>query len=385
MLKPIRPESGKAMTGTHISVEDGPESLILCLRGDWRDGSGLPDSAFVENLLHKARPNALIRVSGREITGWSSVLPAFLSALRAECAAVNLRLRLEHLPEGVHALLELSSRRSPARPVTLERRKPLMAINSRRVGPWQAVVNIAGAVGEVVLGLFAAFQTSGKMRGQDFRRQLLEVGAQALAIVSLVSFLVGAILGFVGLVQLKMFGVSIYVADLVGIAMAREMAAIMTAIIIAGRTGAAFAANLATMQANEEIDALKTLAVSPVEHLIVPRVSALILMMPVLYIYACAVGIIGGMVIAIASSDITVLAYLDETRQAVAAKQFIIGGMKSVVFGALVGIVGCYTGLRAGRSAAEVGRAATSAVVSCIVGVIALDAIFALCANALRV
>ncbi len=212
-----------------------------------------------------------------------------------------------------------------------------------------------------------------------------EAGASALVIVTIVNALIGGILAFVGAVQLGRFGADIFVADLVGIALVREMAAVMTAIVMAGRTGGAYAAQIATMQGNEEIDALKAFGIPVFDYLVMPRIIALIAMMPLLYLYACAVGLLGGLVVSISVLDLTATAYLEETRRAITGMQFAIGLTKSVAFGALVAFAGCYIGLRAGRSAADVGRAATSAVVAGIIGVIALDALFAVCANALKI
>jgi phospholipid/cholesterol/gamma-HCH transport system permease protein len=200
-----------------------------------------------------------------------------------------------------------------------------------------------------------------------------------------VNGLVGAIMAFVGAVQLQRFGAGIYVANLVGIAVAREMAAIGTAIVMAGRTGGAYAAHLATMQGNEEIDALKVLGIRVFDFLVLPRTAALVAMMPLLYLYGCAVGLLGGFIVSIATLDLTPALFLEQLRSAVAIKQFEIGLAKSVVFGALVALAGCHIGLKAGRSAADVGHAATAAVVAGIVGIIALDAVFAVCTNALGI
>lgn len=373
----------KAATEAYVDIEQGQQGPTLRLKGDWLDDAALPSSTAMTGLLKRAGSGALVTVTGGDVKAWTGVLPAFLSGLKVECEAMGLTLQLQNMPDGVQRMLDVSHR-NPATGGSGHRREGIVT----RTGLWAfaeaaAAYKVVAMVGEVVLATLAAMKPSGKARGVDFVNSLHEVGASALTIVSVVNFLVGGILAFVGLIQLEQFGAQIYLADLVGIAMAREMAAIMTAIVMAGRTGAAFAANLATMQGNEEIDALETLGVSPVEHLVVPRVNALILMMPLLYIYGCAVGILGGMVIAVASSDLTALGYLDETMLAIAPKQFVIGGIKSVFFGALIGITGCHIGLRAGRSAAEVGRAATSAVVVCIVGIIVLDAVFAVCTNAL--
>jgi phospholipid/cholesterol/gamma-HCH transport system permease protein len=186
---------------------------------------------------------------------------------------------------------------------------------------------------------------------------------------------VGLILAFVGAVQLRLFGAQIYVADLVGIGMAREMGAMMTAIVMAGRTGAAFAAQLGTMEVNEEIDALKTLGMSPMEFLVLPRMLALVLMLPLLCLYADLMGIVGGGLIGVGMLDISPTEYINETISALTLTQFMAGLIKAAVFGVLVALSGCLRGMQCGRSASAVGEAATRAVVTAIVSIIVSDAL----------
>jgi len=245
---------------------------------------------------------------------------------------------------------------------------------------WQ---HVAALVGEVILAAGQLLRGQAKMDRGDVIDVAQASGAGALPVVTLVNLLVGAILAFVGAVQLQKFGAGMFVADLVSIATVREMAAVITAVVLSGRTGAAFAARLATMQGNEEIDALKVMGVSPIEFLVLPRVLALTLMTPLLYVYACGVGLGGGWLVGVGMLDLSTAQYWDRTAEALSINHFVLGGTKSVVFGALVALCGCYHGLRAGRSAAGVGQATTAAVVSGIVGVIVVDAVFALCAYAL--
>jgi phospholipid/cholesterol/gamma-HCH transport system permease protein len=224
-----------------------------------------------------------------------------------------------------------------------------------------------------------------KVRRAEFVEVLGESSSRALLIVAVVNLLMGAILAFVGAIQLRRFGAGIYVADLVGIASVRELTPIITGIVLAGRTGASFAARIGTMQGNEEIDALTTLGVSPAEFLVLPRVAALTLLMPLLYVYGCAFAILGGLAVAAPILDLSAAAWVVELQRAVGGANFAIGGLKAAVFGAVVALVGCHYGLNADRSAAGVGFATTHAVVTSIVAIIALDAVFAVCANALHV
>lgn len=240
-------------------------------------------------------------------------------------------------------------------------------------------------LGGVLLSAVAALGGRGRYRRQDAMRVLADTSARAVGIVCVVNFLVGAILAFVGAVQLEKFGAGIFVADLVGIAVAREMAAIITAVVIAGRTGAAFAAEIATMQTNEEVDALEVLGLPALDFLVLPRVAALLLMMPLLFVFACLAGLLGGMVVSAVMLDISFAAYMQRTAEALTWTHLGLGAVKSFVFGALIGMVGCYYGLYARRNAAGVGLATTGAVVTSIVGIIVIDAIFALCAETLGI
>jgi phospholipid/cholesterol/gamma-HCH transport system permease protein len=224
-----------------------------------------------------------------------------------------------------------------------------------------------------------------RFRCEDFFLFFQECGAQALGIVTLISFLVGLILAFMGAVQLRQFGVQLYVADLVGLGMARELGAIMTGVIIAGRTGVAFAAQLGTMQVNEEIDALVTRGIPPMKFLVLPRILALMVMMPLLCIYTHLVGMLAGLLIGIGVLDLSLVEYINETRQAVGLLDCGLGLGEGALFGALVALAGCLRGMQCGRSAAAVGAAATSSVVTGIVWIIAADGLLAVITDRLGI
>jgi phospholipid/cholesterol/gamma-HCH transport system permease protein len=240
-------------------------------------------------------------------------------------------------------------------------------------------------LGETVLALGRLLRGRAVWYKADAWALLQTCGADALPIVSLVNALVGAIIAFVGSIQLQQFGAGILLADGVTIATVREMAAVITAVVLAGRTGAAFAAHIATMQGNEEIDALKVMGVPPVEFLVLPRVLALTMMMPLLYFYACVMGILGGLIVGTGMMDLSAITYFDRSLDALSTQSIVLAVLKSLAFGALIALCSCYYGLRAGRNAAAVGEATTSAVVAGIVGVISLDAVFDVCAHALGI
>ncbi len=361
----------------------------LRLTGDWiACDTGIRSAAEVARILDEADEKTL-RLDTSGLGRWDAALIAFLKMLRDSADTGRTRpVQIDEsgLPDAVRRLLALLS---AAAPETADSAVPHPSLATRvgetYVDAWSISVGAAALVGETALQGTAALAGHTCTRAGDVLQCMREAGGGALGIVALVNGLVGAILAFVGAVQLQRFGAGIYVANLVGIAVVREMAAIVTGIVMAGRTGGAYAAHLATMQGNEEIDALNALGIPVFDFLVLPRIAALVTMMPLLYLYGCAVGLFGGYLVSIAILDVTTASFMEQLRSAVAGKEFAIGLAKSVVFGALVALAGCYIGLRAGRSAADVGRAATPAVVAGIVGVIALDAVFAVCTDALGI
>jgi phospholipid/cholesterol/gamma-HCH transport system permease protein len=251
----------------------------------------------------------------------------------------------------------------------------LVRVGKQTLAMQEAVHTLLEFVGQAAMACGALLRGRASFRRSDFLLVVQETGIQALPIVSLISFLVGLILAFVGAMQLRQFGAQIYVANLVGLGMAREMGAMMTGIIMAGRTGAAFAARLGTMTVNQEVDALITMGVSPMEFLVLPRMLALVLMVPLLCIYADLVGILGGAVVGVGMLDIGAGQYYQQTMGGVRLADFIVGLIKGAVFGAVVALAGCLRGMQCGRSAAAVGDATTSAVVTAIVWIIVCDAL----------
>jgi phospholipid/cholesterol/gamma-HCH transport system permease protein len=380
-LPPLRPPEWR--------LERHEMAAQLHLTGDWiARETGIRSAAEVRRILDEAGETTL-RMDASNLGQWDSALIAFLRMLRDSADAGRTRpvqIDVSGLPEPTRRLLALAAAGAAEAAVTAV---PCPSL-ATRVGEayfagWSGMVDIAALVGEAALRGAAAFTRRTSTRAVDVVQFVREAGAGALGIVAIVNGLVGAILAFVGAVQLQRFGAGIYVADLVGIAIVREMAALVTAIVMAGRTGGAYAAQLATMEGNEEIDALNALGIPVFDFLILPRIAALVTMMPLLYLYGCAVGLFGGFIVSIATLDLTPASFLGQLQGAVAGTQFAIGLTKSIAFGALVALAGCHIGLRAGRSAADVGRAATEAVVVGIVGVIALDAIFAGCTNVLGI
>ena len=381
-------QDATAQVGPRLSLggqADG--TLVLQLAGSWKLAHGLPTPAAVEQRLASgARPRRLtLDASG--LAAWDSGLLAFLAGLAELCRAREIELDPGNLPEGARRLLKLATAVPERQGARRAEKRPdfLTLVGSESQTLWRSGGEMLSFLGEAVQSLLRLFVGRARFRFVDLVDIVYDCGAAALPIVTLISFLVGLILAFVGAVQLKQFGAQIYVADLVGIAMAREMGALMTAIIMSGRTGAAFAAQLGTMQVNEEIDALTTFGFSSMDFLVLPRMIALILMMPLLAIYADLLGLIGGAVVGVGLLGLSVTEYVNETINGVHLLDFAIGLGKASVFGVLVAISGCMRGIQCGRSATAVGLAATSAVVTAIVFIIVTDGVFAVVTDALGI
>jgi phospholipid/cholesterol/gamma-HCH transport system permease protein len=363
---------------------EGPETLLR-LSGDWllHDG-GLQAPDDIHRAVAKLDRSTRLRFDATSVARWDSSLLAFIWLFLVSINQAKRRFDLDPsgLPAPLRRMLSLAlgdHQESQASAQAIVRRW------GRLTGSWRQLVASAELIGMTVLSILPGLRGRIASRSSDIVALMRESGAGALGIVAIVNSLVGGILAFVGAQQLKRFGAGIYITDLLGVAIIREMAPIMTAIVMAGRTGGAYAAQIATMEGNEEIDALRVFGISPFQYLVFPRIVALVAMMPLLYFYGCLVGLAGGLVVSFLVLNMSSTMLLDELRLAVQPVQFQIGLVKSVCFGAFLALAGCHVGLSAGRSAADVGRAATGAVVAGIIGIIALDAVFAACANVLGI
>ena len=360
--------------------------VCVALSGDWRLRRGLPGAGEVFGGGTVAGTGTVRFVDGG-ITAWDSGLTAFLLASADLLGARGGRVDFDGLPEGAAGLMRLAlavPEKTDARR-TEARRGWLSALGEAAWGTVERAVDMLAFLGEVVLATVRVATGRGRMRLRDLLFLLQTCGADALPIVLLINVLVGMILAFVGVVQLQQFGAAIFVASLVALAMLREMGALMTGIILSGRTGAAFAAQLGSMQANEEIDAFEAFAIPPMEFLVLPRVLALVFMMPLLTVFADAIGILGGMLVAALMMDLSLTAYWRQTLASATLTHFLLGVGKSFVFGGLIALAGCYQGMRCGRNAQAVGQATTRAVVAAITLLILADAAFAILCNELHI
>jgi phospholipid/cholesterol/gamma-HCH transport system permease protein len=335
-----------------------------------------------------ARPAAArLSLDADGLAAWDSRLVSFILAVARLCEQRRVEVDASGLPDGAERLMRLATalpEKQGARR-TAERTPLLARLGSAWLGLGKALREAISFLGEVSVGMARLVTGRARLRAADLWDLMEDCGAKAAGIVCLTSLLTGMSIAFVGAIQLAQFGAEIFVADLVALSAVREMAPSMTAFVMAGRTGAAFAARIGTMQVNEEVDALKTLGIPPVDFLVTPRILALVLMMPLLYFYACLLAILGGAIVVLGTLNVSAFAYYHQTIGALDLVDFAIGVVKAVVFGALIGFFGCYCGIRCGRSAAAVGEAATAAVVQSIVAIIVANMIFAVLTNILGV
>jgi phospholipid/cholesterol/gamma-HCH transport system permease protein len=359
-----------------LVVESGG-GLRVGLSGRWALADGVPAIEPVREALDSEPRPPHVRLVAERLAAWDSSLLAFVHSVAALAAEREIAVDTSALPQGARRLLALAS----AVPPRVAPPPPEDDALTARVGRialhgWDTARDAVGFLGETVLAFGALVRGRARFRRVDLLHAFEVTGVGALAIVALINFLVGAVLAFVGAVQLQPFGASIYVANLVAIAVARELGPLMTGIVMAGRTGAAFAAVLGTMTANEEVDALRTMGLRPMEFLTLPRVLATALMMPALVAYADLMGLLGGLFVGVTTLKLGPIEYFRQTQGALGLSHVWIGLGKSVVFGGLVALAGCYYGLRSGRDAGSVGQATTKAVVMGIVLVVEADAVF---------
>ncbi|MFA6162590.1 MAG: ABC transporter permease [Methylobacter sp.] len=368
-----------------IPVDDS--TVAIQLTGNWSHEAAVKPVEQVLADLGGAKNLRLVLLRAHELASWDSRLPAYLLKIIDYCQAQRIEVDASGLPEGVQALLRLARavpERAGARR-TAQKKSTMAEIGKAVLNGLKDAKGLIAFIGETVLASMALIRGKARFRVVDLALCIQDAGPSALPIVTLISLLVGLILAFVGAVQLAMFGAQIYIADLVGLGTVREMGALMTAVIMSGRTGAAYAAQLGTMNVNSEIDALRTMGISPMEFLVLPRMLALILMMPLLCLYADLMGIVGGALVTVSAFDVSLIQYYNEIQKAVDLTDFGIGLVKSLVFATLIATAGCMRGLQCGRSASAVGDAATTAVVNSIVYIVVADSVITLVCDRLGI
>jgi phospholipid/cholesterol/gamma-HCH transport system permease protein len=362
-----------------VSVRVDQSAGVLVLSGEWllageRTGaSQLLDEAQSEHGLMS------ICFDVEDLGRWDTALLLFVQDTREWADDAGVEVNLDALPAGAQNMIRLAEAVPDGEGSAIEASPGgfLSKVGEGTIEVSKGLESYFSFLGQLILDLITFIRGKSQIRWKDLLFLFQSTGPKALLIVSLLSFLTGLIIAFIGVIQLQKFAADIFVADLVGLAITRELGPIMVGVIMAGRTGAAFAAQIGSMQVNEEIDALISFGISPMQFLVVPRVIALVIMMPLLCVCADFVGIVGGMVVAVAISDVSFVQYFNQVEIAVSLSDFLSGVFKSGVFGLIIAVAGCYRGLNCGRDATAVGHAATSAVVTSITWIVIADAIFA--------
>ncbi|WP_439102523.1 ABC transporter permease [Congregibacter sp.] len=349
--------------------DDGDQ---LQISGDWT-AAELPALVPLFTTLLETREPPAVDVSA--VTQWDPRLEARLLQLQRLARAKNRVIAFLGAPDSQTQLINLATAVAPYEAPAATAAGFFSAKRLRRslAGIGDDLLESLEFLGATSIAVGRTLTGRSGMRRREFVESLAQAGPQAIGIITLTSILVGMILAYLGAAQLQQFGAAVFVADLVAIGMLREMGALMTAVVMAGRTGAAYAAQLSTMQTNEEIDAISTLGIDPMEFLVAPRVLALFLMMPLLVVYADALGIFGGAVVA-GGMGVTPLQYISQLGTAITPTHFFVGIFKGIVFAALIATAGCRAGMNAGRNSEAVGRATTEAVVTAVVYLIVADA-----------
>ena len=357
------------------------DSLVAVLSGEWNLERPAPRFApLMESALSADPPGArtvrVVNVDASALGTWDSSLLIFLRQGQEYCEAHQLEFGTAGVPERIASLLALA-RVVPERVTDRDepRLSPVARFGLAGIAAWDASHVAVTFTGEVIQRGAQLLRGRVRMRWREFWVVVQSNSSGALPIVTLIALLVGVIIAFLGVVVLKRFGAGYYVSYLVGYGMLRELGALMTGIIMAGRTGAGFAAELGSMKITEEIDALSTLGISPIDHLVLPRVLGLFVMMPLLVVYADLVGIAGGMGVSLAMIDLTPTQFMHGLLAAVELSDTLLGVFKATIYGAIIGMAGCMKGLRTGSDAGAVGRSATSAVVVGITLIILANAV----------
>ena len=379
----IRPEMKSEPFLKFDSQANG--ALLLSVGGDWSIHQSPPIHDQVTAQLGPASAIRSVRFDFSALQGWDSSLVSCVTQVAMRCRELKIPLETQSVPEGVKRLLamalavpEQNARPAPQRELFFTR------LGKAGITLGAGMMEVFAFVGLAAIAFLRLLRGRAVFRWSDAWLIIQRCGVEALAIVTLINFLIGIILGFVGGMQLQAFGATIYMATLVGVAMARELGCLMTGVIMSGRTGASFAAEIGSMKSSQEIDALKTLGLSPMEFLVLPRLIAMLLMMPLLTVYGNVMGMIGGAVLA-PGFGISWSQYFSQLAATVDIPNYAVGVIKSVFFGAVIAGAGCLKGIESGNSSAAVGQATTSAVVTSITTIIALDAVFAFVLAALGI
>jgi phospholipid/cholesterol/gamma-HCH transport system permease protein len=360
-----------------IQITQNQKCVDFTLSGDWvlRMESGVVQEKWRDFISPKTVPFEMCSFQIDSKSKWDSSLLVFLLKARKELSEKNLAVDFSSLPEKIQNLLNFAQDRSTNRK-NFENDMLDNESNSFDLF-FLSLLQFSTFWGKWLWSVAQLLQGRSYMRFTDFFVACRDCGASALPIVTLIAFLTGLTMAFVGSVQLEKFNATIYVADLVSLAMVREMGALMVAIVMAGRTGASFAAELGSMKLREEIDSLRTFGIPAMDFLVLPRTLALFFMTPLLTLYADVVGILGGLTVGTQVMDFSSLHYFEQTQSALTNMWEVYSGLiKSLAFGLIIGLVGCYKGMFTGNNSTSLGKSVTSSVVISITLIVICDACF---------
>lgn len=345
------------------------QAWVLGIGGDWRGQAGaMPDA-----------PGALVqgevRFDTANLRSWDVALASSLWQRLSALARPPVQIDLQGLPAGLRDILSMALSETVAVAAPRPRVGRLAALGAGTQAWWTEGRRSLTFVGEVLLSVGRLLRGRSGMRWSDLAWQIEQTGPRSLPIVALVSFLVGLIVAYMGAAQLQRFGAQTFIADLVTVGVVREVAALLVGIVLAGRVGAAFAAQIGSMRANEEVDALSTLGVDPIDFLVLPRVLALLIVGPLLTAFAALVGMAVGWLVAVGIYGVSPMEYVYASAQALTLPHVLVGLVKGTAYAAMVALAGCLQGMSAGRSAQAVGDATTAAVVQAIVWMVVVASV----------
>jgi len=361
----------KATDSASISID---ADTLICSKL-WTVGGVGPLRTLLEGLI--LPQDDVVSINGSAITAMDTAGAWLLLQLRERLEKAGRQVVLDAFRPEHSRLVQYIADASQAAETVIPRRVAGSLLD-RWFSTCHDLVCFLAFTGEVIVSLLLAIRHPGRIRWREILADMYASGVKALPIVGLLSFLMGVVIAYQGSVQLKLYGANIYIADLVGHSMLRELAPLLTAILVCGRTGSAYAAQIGTMKVREEVAALQTIGIPPVDVLVLPKLISLIVVLPLLSVFADVLAIFGGMVMANSQLGISFSAFFFRLEEAISYSTFMIGIGKAPLFAAIIAIVGCYQGFRVEGSAESVGRHTTISVVQSIFLVIVTDALFSI-------
>ena len=363
-----------------------PTPQALALAGRWTASGVSSVEAQLQTLRGSSGQPLVADASGIEAldTAGAMLLQQLLARLRAEGIAVSLSGLRPPFAKLLKVVAEhaLATTGQPA-PAPIAAPTALEQIGRSTEAAWQHAVALLAFIGESAVALAGCVAHPARIRWRPILFNIRSAGFDALPIVGVLAFLLGIVVAYQGADQLRQYGANLFVADLVGLSMLREFAPLITAIIVAGRSGSAYAAQIGTMAVTEEIDAMRTLGIAPLELLVLPKLMALVIALPLLTVFSDVLGVFGGMIMARAQLGVGFVVFLDRFVKAVSPTAYLVGLGKAPVFAAIIVVIGCFQGFRTRGGADSVGRQTTRSVVQAIFGVIVVDALFSVVFSAL--